>query len=103
MDFWSRRYARQNAFQGGPLNIVEQVYIVWSGGNCTPRLRSPTYRICGVVLLGYVAVLVLMIIGQISALRADGICVIGLKDFAYVPSSCVITHISHIATGPLPL
>jgi len=69
--------------------LVEKVYIVWSGGNRTPRFRTPTYRICGVVLLGYVAILVLMIMGQISGLRADGVCIIGLKNFATI---AIITY-----------
>jgi hypothetical protein len=64
--------------------LVEKVYIVWSGGNQTPRFSTPAYRICSVVLLGYVTVLVLMILGQNSLIRGDGMCIIGLKNFAYV-------------------
>jgi hypothetical protein len=60
------------------------VYIVWSGGNHTPRFSTHAYRICAVVLVGYVTVVVLMIVGQMSSLRADGLCIIGLKKIAYV-------------------
>jgi hypothetical protein len=67
--------------------LVEKVYIVWSGGNQTPRFSTPAYRICSVVLLGYVTVLVLMILGQNSLIRGDGMCIIGLKNFAYVSLS----------------
>jgi len=65
--------------------LAEKVYIVWSGGNYMPRLSSPAYRICSVVVLGYVVILVLMIIGQNSFIRADGICIIGLRGFATIP------------------
>jgi len=70
------------------------MYIVWSGGNQTPRFRTPAYRICAVVMLGYVAILVLMIIGQNSWIRTDGMCIIGLKDFAYVHVPEDIAHFS---------
>lgn len=65
--------------------LAEKVYIVWSGGNRTPRLKSTAYRICAVVLLGYVVILGLMIKGQNSKLRPDGLCIIGLKDYATIP------------------
>jgi hypothetical protein len=35
-------------------------------------------------MLGYVVVLVLMIMGENSTIRPDGLCVIGLKNYAYV-------------------
>jgi hypothetical protein len=65
-------------------DVPEQMYIVWSAGKQIPRLSSVAYRICSVVLLGYVAVLILMLKGQNSSIRADGMCMIGLKSFAYV-------------------
>jgi len=65
--------------------LVEKMYIVWSGGNQIPRFKSSTYRICTIVLLGYVAVLVLMVVGQNSRIRPDGLCIIGLKTYATVP------------------
>jgi len=84
-----------NVFSNELLNSVVQMYIVWSGGNQTPRFRTPAYQTCAVVMLGYVAVLVLMIIGQNSFLRADGMCIIGLKSFAYVHISEDIVHSSY--------
>jgi len=66
--------------------LVEKVYIVWSGGKQTPRFKTPAYRICSFVLLGYVTVLVLMIMGKNSFIRGDGMCMIGLKDFATIPT-----------------
>jgi len=61
------------------------MYIVWSAGNRIARLSSTAYRICAVVLLGYVAIVVLMVVGQNSWIRQDGICIIGLKHFATIP------------------
>jgi hypothetical protein len=49
-----------------------------------PRFSTAAYRVCAVVLLGYVAVGVLMILGQKSTIHEGGICVIGLRKFAYV-------------------
>jgi len=65
--------------------LVEKMYIVWSAGNRIARLSSTAYRICAVVLLGYVAIVVLMVVGQNSWIRQDGICIIGLKHFATIP------------------
>jgi hypothetical protein len=79
--------------------LVEKVYIVWSGGNQTPRFKTPAYRICSVVLLGYITVAILMIIGQISLIRGDGMCMIGLKDFAYVRRCSSDAFIAHIVAG----
>ncbi|KAF5372226.1 hypothetical protein D9758_005004 [Tetrapyrgos nigripes] len=62
--------------------LSEKVYIVWSGGNQSPRLQTPVYRICAIILLGYVAITVLLITGRQSAIRDDGVCVIGLKKVA---------------------
>jgi hypothetical protein len=66
--------------------LVEKVYYVWSSGKQTPRFRTPAYRICSVVLLGYVTILALMILGQNSWIRGDGMCIIGLKSFASLPT-----------------
>ena len=63
-----------------------QVYIVWSEGNQTPRFKTPAYQLCSFVLLGYVAVLAAMVKGQVSMIRTDGVCIIGLKNYACVPS-----------------
>ena len=101
MGFWSRRYTIQYP-PNELLNDVEQVYIVWSGGKQTPRFKTPAYRICSFVLLGYVTVLVLMIMGKNSFIRGDGMCMIGLKDFAYVQITHVSWCISHAATGRFP-
>jgi len=71
-----------NTFSNKLLSTIGQMHIVWSGGNQTPRFTTPAYRICAVVMLGYVVILVLMIIGQNSLIRGDGMCIIGLKNFA---------------------
>ena len=48
-------------------------------------------------MLGYVVVLILMIMGENSSIRPDGLCVIGLKNYAYVEpqytSNKATTHI----------
>jgi len=79
--------------------LVEKVYIVWSGGNQTPRFSTPAYRICSVVLLGYVTVLVLMILGQNSLIRGDGMCIIGLKNFATIPMISYDLFLNVFLTG----
>ncbi|KIK62278.1 hypothetical protein GYMLUDRAFT_42223 [Collybiopsis luxurians FD-317 M1] len=65
--------------------LSEKAYIVWTGGNQTSRFTSKVYRICAAVLLGYVVIGVLMVLGRDSTVRADGVCVIGLKSFATIP------------------
>ena len=91
----SRREGRLHyIFSNELLSTVEQMYIVWSGGNRKPRFRTPAYRICAVVVLGYVAIVVLTIIGQNSWIRTDGMCFIGLKNFAYVRVPKDIAHFS---------
>ncbi|THU98139.1 hypothetical protein K435DRAFT_753241 [Dendrothele bispora CBS 962.96] len=62
--------------------LSEKVYIVWSGGNQTPRFRTLVYKICAFVLMLYIAVTVLVITGRQSAIRDDGVCIIGLKKTA---------------------
>ncbi|THV04388.1 hypothetical protein K435DRAFT_195726 [Dendrothele bispora CBS 962.96] len=59
--------------------LSERVYIVWSGGNQVRRLQSPVYRICCIVLVGFIVVAVFMVIGRETHIRQDGVCVIGLK------------------------
>jgi len=76
-------YALSKVFIYGFLS--EKVYIVWSGGNYVPRFSSPAYRICALVMVGYVVILVLMIVGQNSSIRVDGMCFIGLRKFATIP------------------
>ncbi|KAJ4497735.1 hypothetical protein C8R41DRAFT_184408 [Lentinula lateritia] len=61
-----------------------QVYIVWTGGNQNSRLKARVYRVCAVVLLGYVVVGTLTVIGRDSTIRGDGVCIIGLKSYATI-------------------
>ncbi|KAJ4465450.1 hypothetical protein J3R30DRAFT_3315439, partial [Lentinula aciculospora] len=61
------------------------VYIIWTGGNQVSRYKTTVYRLCAFVLLGYFAIGILMILGRDSTVRADGVCVIGLKAFATIP------------------
>lgn len=65
--------------------LVEKVYIVWSCGNQTPRFKTPVYRICCAVLIGYLVVLILMIFGRRSLLNEDRVCLLGLESFATIP------------------
>jgi len=49
------------------------------------RFSSPPYRICFVVVWGYAIMVVLSIVGRNSFIRADGVCIIGLKNFSTIP------------------
>ncbi|ESK89775.1 hypothetical protein Moror_16837 [Moniliophthora roreri MCA 2997] len=65
--------------------FVEKVYIVWSGGNRTPRLKTKVYKICSVILLGYVVIDVLFFLGHASHIREeDGVCILGYKNYASI-------------------
>ncbi|KAJ3813878.1 hypothetical protein EV368DRAFT_31491, partial [Lentinula lateritia] len=64
--------------------LSEKVYIVWTGGNQNSRLKARVYRVCAVVLLGYVVVGTLTVIGRDSTIRRDGVCIIGLKSYATI-------------------
>ncbi|KAJ3987435.1 hypothetical protein F5890DRAFT_1405146 [Lentinula detonsa] len=64
--------------------LSEKVYIVWTGGNQTSRLKAKVYLLCAFVLLGYVVVGILTVVGRDSAVRRDGVCVIGLKAYATI-------------------
>ncbi|KAJ3757837.1 hypothetical protein EV360DRAFT_45201, partial [Lentinula raphanica] len=65
--------------------LSEKVYIVWTGGNQASRHKTKVYRLCAFVLLGYFAIGILMVLGNAHTIRADGVCVIGLKAFATIP------------------
>ncbi|KAL0574017.1 hypothetical protein V5O48_007939 [Marasmius crinis-equi] len=68
------------------LFLVEKVYLVWSPtAEVGSRLRSPVYLVCMATMLGYVAVIILMILGPIHFWRDDGTCIIGLKAFSSIP------------------
>ncbi|KAJ4470542.1 hypothetical protein J3R30DRAFT_3408385 [Lentinula aciculospora] len=54
---------------------LDQVYIVWTGGNQTPRLKARVYRLCAFVLTGYVVVGILTVVGRDSTIRQDGVYV----------------------------
>ncbi|KAJ3883873.1 hypothetical protein F5051DRAFT_434746 [Lentinula edodes] len=71
---------------------LRQVYIVWTGGNQNSRLKARVYRVCAVVLLGYVVVGTLTVIGRDSTIRGDGVCIIGLKSYATI--SLIVYDIS---------
>ncbi|EEB91315.1 hypothetical protein MPER_10341, partial [Moniliophthora perniciosa FA553] len=57
--------------------LVEKVYIVWSGGCYTPRLKTEVYKICIAILLGYI---VMSIYGFVryhtSYITEDGVYVL---------------------------
>ncbi|KAL0569903.1 hypothetical protein V5O48_012060 [Marasmius crinis-equi] len=62
--------------------LVEKVYIVWSGGFRTPRLKTAVYRICLVFQLAYLGVAVLYLIERSTVILEDGACLLGFKDVA---------------------
>ncbi|PVF91912.1 hypothetical protein CPB86DRAFT_802454 [Serendipita vermifera] len=65
--------------------LADRVYIVWSANNPVSRRKSKIWMLCGVVLLGYVVIFVLMLIAKIAYIRPDGTCVIGLGGIASIP------------------
>ncbi|KAJ3993606.1 hypothetical protein F5050DRAFT_1780632 [Lentinula boryana] len=65
--------------------LSEKVYIVWTGGNQASRYKTKVYRLCAFVLSGYFAIGILMILGNENTVRADGVCVIGLKSYSTIP------------------
>ncbi|KAL0059010.1 hypothetical protein AAF712_014279 [Marasmius tenuissimus] len=67
------------------LFLSEKVLVIWSITAAGGRFRSPVYLICLATMFGYVAVLILMILGATHFWREDGACVIGLKPFSSIP------------------
>lgn len=80
------------------------MYVIHAGGNRTSGFSSPGYIFCTIVLLGYLAIPILMILGENSKIRSDGLCVIGLKDFAFVhyPHDFFVCSSCHMARS-IPL
>lgn len=67
--------------------LIERVHLIASKdhGGSVSRIKSPEYRVCAVFLALWLAVAIAMGVGRISYIRADGICVIGLKRYATIP------------------
>ncbi|PVF91915.1 hypothetical protein CPB86DRAFT_820087 [Serendipita vermifera] len=65
--------------------LADKVYIVWSANNPVSRMQSRIWILCGIVLLGYIAIFILMLVARIGYIRADGTCVIGLEGMASIP------------------
>ncbi|KAL0566663.1 hypothetical protein V5O48_015340 [Marasmius crinis-equi] len=68
--------------------LVEKVYIVWSNGYRTPRLKSPVYKICLLIQLGYgvVAMPIPVLLGRTSRILDDssGACLVGFQKYASI-------------------
>ncbi|KAJ8075466.1 hypothetical protein PM082_019804 [Marasmius tenuissimus] len=67
------------------LFLSEKAFLVWSITAVGGRFRSPVYLLCLGNMLGYLAILILMIRGKIHFWRDDGACIIGLKAFSSIP------------------
>ena len=61
---------------------LDRVWIVWSAGNTLTRFQSRIYKVCALVVLGFLVIFVDMIVGRIAQIRSDGACIIGLRSFA---------------------
>ncbi|CAE6373417.1 unnamed protein product [Rhizoctonia solani] len=65
--------------------LSEKVRVVWDV-IAQPRLKSPVYLLCLLVMLPFGAMPILMIVGRIAFLRStDMACIIGLKPFSSIP------------------
>ncbi|KAG7089154.1 hypothetical protein E1B28_010860 [Marasmius oreades] len=56
--------------------LVEKVYIVWSNGCMIARLRTPMYKVCLVVQLGFTILLGLLITGISMTVGGNGACLV---------------------------
>ncbi|CAE7143248.1 unnamed protein product [Rhizoctonia solani] len=63
--------------------LSEKVLVVWDVV-AQPRLRSPVYLVCLLVMLPFAAMPIMMTIGRIAFFRQDTACIIGLEPFASI-------------------
>ncbi|KAG8733391.1 hypothetical protein FRC11_006582, partial [Ceratobasidium sp. 423] len=61
--------------------LIEKVRVVWDIV-AQPRLTSPIYLMCLLVVIPFCGVPILMVVGRIAFFREDMTCVIGLKPFS---------------------
>ncbi|KAJ8092005.1 hypothetical protein PM082_024241 [Marasmius tenuissimus] len=82
------------------LFLIEKVHLVWSPtSQVGSRLRSPVYLVCLATMSGYLAVIILMILGAVHFWREDGNCVIGLKPFSSIPLLAYDLYITIFLNG----
>ncbi|KAJ8090644.1 hypothetical protein PM082_018201 [Marasmius tenuissimus] len=62
--------------------LAEKVYIVWSNGLRTPRLKSPVFRLCLLSQLGWAGIAAPVYIAQSTRILADGTCYYRFKGYA---------------------
>ncbi|CAE6435777.1 unnamed protein product [Rhizoctonia solani] len=63
--------------------LTEKVRVVWDVVTL-PRLSSPVYIICLVVMVPFAAMPIMMTIGRIAIFRSDMTCIIGLRPFSSI-------------------
>ncbi|KAH7320534.1 hypothetical protein B0J17DRAFT_710822 [Rhizoctonia solani] len=63
--------------------LTEKVRVVWDIV-AQPRLSSPVYLICLLVMLPFAAMPIMMTIGRIAFFRSDMSCILGLKPFSSI-------------------
>ncbi|CAE6516528.1 unnamed protein product [Rhizoctonia solani] len=61
--------------------LIEKVRVVWDVV-AQPRLTSPVYILCLLVVIPFCGVPILMVVGRIASFKDDMTCVIGLKPFS---------------------
>ncbi|CAE6465248.1 unnamed protein product [Rhizoctonia solani] len=61
--------------------LIEKVRVVWDVV-AQPRLTSPVYLVCLLVVAPFCGVPILMVVGRIAFFREDMTCIIGLKPFS---------------------
>ncbi|CAE6356217.1 unnamed protein product [Rhizoctonia solani] len=61
--------------------LSEKVRVVWDVV-AQPRLKSPVFLICLLVMLPFGAMPIILIVGRIAFFRSDMTCIIGLKPFS---------------------
>ncbi|KAF8309480.1 hypothetical protein DL93DRAFT_1754331 [Clavulina sp. PMI_390] len=65
----------------------------------TKRLKNPVYLVCLISLLGYVAVIILLLVSRIAGFRnQDGSCVIGLARVGSIPLLTYDAYITVLLT-----
>ncbi|ESK89754.1 hypothetical protein Moror_16847 [Moniliophthora roreri MCA 2997] len=64
--------------------LVEKMYIVWTKAPRKPRLRSKTYQVGSLLIIGYIAVNILAFLGRKSSIRSDGECVLAYKPYTTI-------------------
>lgn len=73
------------ALLAAPSNLtIARVWIVWRPGHSCKRTSSRVFKVCIIIVAGYVPIFVAMIFGRVALIRSDGVCIIGVEDYVWV-------------------